>query len=61
MKEGDPCDFLLQNVYRVWNKSRCITLQDKGVNTTNNIAFMKNEKESKFRNCKYNQHCIYEE
>lgn len=48
VEEGDPCDFLLWPVYRVWNKSRCITFQDKSVNTTNNIAFIKNEKENKF-------------
>jgi hypothetical protein len=57
MEEGDPCDFLLQSVYRV-----CITFQDKSVNTTINIAFIKNEKENKFTKCKYNhQHCIYKE
>jgi hypothetical protein len=60
--EGDPCDFLLRPIYRVWNESRCITFQDKSVNITTNIAFTKNKKENKFTKCKYNhQHCIYKE
>jgi hypothetical protein len=48
VEEVVPCDFLPQSVYRVYNNSRYITFQDDIVNTTNNIAFTKNEKENKF-------------